>query len=461
MKSATVLSILCALLLASRVAAQCEPQHILPPPADTGGKFGYDMQLNDHHLIVADYQGDTPCAGGTCSTGAVHAYRRETPDGPWVLRQTVYPVDVQPGDGFGKVVHLDGDRMIVGATSADLGGVGTGGAYIFEFTGDTWEETARFASPAPHFMSQFGRGVFLDGGDGIALVTQYTGQVFVFTESVGAWRLAEVLSPPDAPDGGDAFGDAIAMNDEWLFLGAHYDGVRGSSSGAVYAYRREGVADFEFDQKIYPPDPEAKPTFGSSVIVHNDALLVAGPEAEGVFTGQGAVYEFALIDGLWTLRQRLTHVPMARNEFFGVGIAVHGQTLLVGAHGRREPGIGGAAFMYRRGSNGAWSPAGQLRPAGGGGYYGVSVAVHRSDAVVGAPYSQSGGLITGAAFAFDLECHLCRPDLDADGTLTIFDFLTFFNLFDAGDARADFDGDGELTIFDFLAFQTAFDAGCE
>ncbi len=55
----------------------------------------------------------------------------------------------------------------------------------------------------------------------------------------------------------------------------------------------------------------------------------------------------------------------------------------------------------------------------------------------------------------------CRVDLDGDGELTIFDFLAFQNLFDAGDLAADFDGDGSLTIFDFLAFQNEFDAGCE
>jgi hypothetical protein len=54
----------------------------------------------------------------------------------------------------------------------------------------------------------------------------------------------------------------------------------------------------------------------------------------------------------------------------------------------------------------------------------------------------------------------CRADLDGDGELTIFDFLAFQNLFDAGDPAADFDGDGSLTIFDFLAFQNAFDVGC-
>jgi len=54
----------------------------------------------------------------------------------------------------------------------------------------------------------------------------------------------------------------------------------------------------------------------------------------------------------------------------------------------------------------------------------------------------------------------CEADLDGDGVLTLFDFLEFQNLFDAGDPIADFDGDGSLTLFDFLAFQNAFDAGC-
>ncbi|MFI4882493.1 MAG: GC-type dockerin domain-anchored protein [Phycisphaerales bacterium JB064] len=54
----------------------------------------------------------------------------------------------------------------------------------------------------------------------------------------------------------------------------------------------------------------------------------------------------------------------------------------------------------------------------------------------------------------------CPADLDGDGELTIFDFLRYQNLFDAGNLLADFDEDGELTIFDFLAFQNAFDAGC-
>jgi len=71
------------------------------------------------------------------------------------------------------------------------------------------------------------------------------------------------------------------------------------------------------------------------------------------------------------------------------------------------------------------------------------------------------GPFPDAAVAVDtLLASFCRPDLDGDGELTIFDFLEFQNRFDAGDVVADFDGDGALTIFDYLAFQNEFEAGC-
>lgn len=54
----------------------------------------------------------------------------------------------------------------------------------------------------------------------------------------------------------------------------------------------------------------------------------------------------------------------------------------------------------------------------------------------------------------------CPADLDGDGDLTIFDFLEFQSLFDAGDPRADVFFDGRLDVFDFLEFLNLFEAGC-
>ncbi|NRA57990.1 MAG: right-handed parallel beta-helix repeat-containing protein [Phycisphaerales bacterium] len=82
-----------------------------------------------------------------------------------------------------------------------------------------------------------------------------------------------------------------------------------------------------------------------------------------------------------------------------------------------------------------------------------------ADRIFDAADDPSKGVVTFDPIATD--CDDCPADLDGDGRLTLFDFLAFQTLFDAGDAAADFDGDGRLTLFDFLAFQTAFDTGCE
>ena len=72
-----------------------------------------------------------------------------------------------------------------------------------------------------------------------------------------------------------------------------------------------------------------------------------------------------------------------------------------------------------------------------------------------------GDLLLAQSLLFVAGGDECRADLDGDGQLSLFDFLAFQNLFDAGDLTADFDGDGDLTLFDFWAFQNEFDIGCD
>lgn len=57
----------------------------------------------------------------------------------------------------------------------------------------------------------------------------------------------------------------------------------------------------------------------------------------------------------------------------------------------------------------------------------------------------------------------CEPDLNGDGTLDLFDFLAFVNLFNSKDPRADCTPIGcepQLDLFDFLCFVNKFNAGC-
>jgi PQQ-like domain len=54
----------------------------------------------------------------------------------------------------------------------------------------------------------------------------------------------------------------------------------------------------------------------------------------------------------------------------------------------------------------------------------------------------------------------CYADCDADGSLTIDDFICLQTLFALADPYADCDADGALSIDDFICFQTLFAIGC-
>jgi subtilisin family serine protease len=76
--------------------------------------------------------------------------------------------------------------------------------------------------------------------------------------------------------------------------------------------------------------------------------------------------------------------------------------------------------------------------------------------------SLAGGGIDKAPIAPGLFIHSapCAPDLDRSGTLDLFDFLAFNNLFNARDPAADWNADSAFDLFDFLGFVNSFNAGC-
>lgn len=104
---------------------------------------------------------------------------------------------------------------------------------------------------------------------------------------------------------------------------------------------------------------------------------------------------------------------------------------------------------------------GRLAPASGQSMASVVVFKARADdPLIGQPLTIRLSGPTQANFD-DVRMTTCRADVDGDGLLTVFDFLSFQNFFAVGDLRADFQADGVLDFFDFLAFQNAFSGGCD
>ncbi|NRA59138.1 MAG: FG-GAP repeat protein [Phycisphaerales bacterium] len=437
----------------SQASAECEPDRLLSPPTWRSTDFGLTVAMTDGRVIVGDSRGSDGLA-----SGVVHIYALD--DRMWTLEQSIRPADAQFGDGFGFHVTTDGERIIVGAIRADLvGGIAAGAAYVFDFDGTRWVETGRLVPPEPIAWSSFGSRVTIDGG--LAVVNQNE-TLYVFEETADGWQWVDRIQASDRTGERQGFGTPVYLTPDWLFVGAPFDHVIEQNMGAVYVYRRNGT-DLAFMQKLVPTDRGIRPRLGYTLAFDGTSVFAAGPIADGDEESQGIVYRYTLDDNQWTLAQEITSDPPVRRADFGRGLAVRDGVLVIGASDEdREPLHQGAAYVFREQPNGDWAQVARIGAVEDAYLYGYAVATDGRHATIGAPFQYDPVEVRtiGAAYIADLSCLTCPPDLDADGRLTLFDFLTFFNAFDAGDPRADLDGDGELTLFDFLAFQDAFDAGC-
>jgi hypothetical protein len=109
-------------------------------------------------------------------------------------------------------------------------------------------------------------------------------------------------------------------------------------------------------------------------------------------------------------------------------------------------------------------------------HYAILVTLLAGDVLPGVSFVQDayagGALLTKEAFdkpmivrpghdmLFSAGFTSCTADINGDGELNIFDFISFQGVFTSGDMAADCNQDGVLNVLDFVCFQSKFLAGC-
>lgn len=144
-------------------------------------------------------------------------------------------------------------------------------------------------------------------------------------------------------------------------------------------------------------DPHEWAVFGVDVSISADGQrIVVGAELGNVGPTQfqGKAYVFQRDGSGWLEEAILTASDGASNQRFGSGVAIAGDTVLVGAYEAQ------AAYVFRR-DGGEWTQRAILHGSGstGGGWFGYRVALSGdgSIAVVGAQHSRES---FGSAYVF-------------------------------------------------------------
>lgn len=147
--------------------------------------------------------------------------------------------------------------------------------------------------------------------------------------------------------------------------------------------------------KLVASDAGSHDKFGFSLDLDGDTLVIGAPSHYSTPTGPGSVYFFLRDGGTWNEMSEIFASDGLLGDEFGHAVSLDGDTLLVGAPfvEDEEGAFMGAAYVFARGGDGAWSEVHKFQPAdiAGGDFFGDSVALDGDTAVIAG---------AGAAYVF-------------------------------------------------------------
>ena len=319
-------------------------------------------------------------------------------------------------DGFGGRIALDGDTLVVGASSEDTSVPNSGAVYVFIRSNRGWTQQAYLKASNAVAGDGFGGSVALAGNTlaiGAPFKDSGAGAVYVFTRRNGVWTEEASLkaSNTEAPDN---FGGGVALVGDTLVVGAPFEdsnatGINDNDkqsnneavdSGAVYIFTRSSGA---WTQQAYvkASNTGAFDGFGGPLAFAGNTLVVgaSGQDTDG--TNSGAVYVFtrSVANGVttWSQQAFLKATNVKAGEQFGASVTLSGDTLAVGAPAPPNPGnsAGGSGTVYVFTRNGTtWAQQAEVKASNAAvlDEFGRSVALDGEMLVVGAPGEDSSAV---------------------------------------------------------------------
>ncbi len=273
------------------------------------------------------------------------------------------------GDDFGSSVAIDDGTAVVGAPKDD----DKGSAYVFTKVSGVWSQVVKLTASDGAANDQFGWSVAMDG-DTVVVGARgdegKPGAAYVFTRVSGVWSEVIKLTASDgAAD--DQFGHSVAMDGDTVVIGAHQDDSKDdddndvTNSGSAYVFTKpttgDGWAGSSGNEtaKLTASERTAYDRFGRSVAVHGNTVVV-GAHLDDNKRGSAYVFTKPTTDGGWadstgTETAKLTASDGETDDYFGYSVAVDNDTVFVGAQRDHAPSNdSGSAYVFTK-PDGGWA----------------------------------------------------------------------------------------------------------
>lgn len=142
------------------------------------------------------------------------------------------------------------------------------------------------------------------------------------------------------------------------------------------------------DRTLAASDAASYDVFGYGLAIDGESLLVGSRGSDTPQQNSGAVYAYRRVSGNWAQAQKLVFPTALRDDQIGTSVALSGSVAVAGAPGR---GLSGAAFVLRF-DGGTWFSQTEVSDASAGSAseFGAAAACSPNLVAIGAPNSPEG-----------------------------------------------------------------------
>ena len=377
-----------------------EQSKLTASDSDLFYRFGHSLSVDGDRMLVGSPYHDN-INGNESGAAYIFDY-----DGThWVESAQLLPSDGAEDDKFGISVSISGDKAVVGSKS-DAQGYNSGAVYVYEYDGANWLESAKLLPSDGAESDLFGESVSLSGdrvligsigSDGQSVDA---GAVFVYEFDGVSWAQSAKLTASDGVDS-DRFGSSVSLSGDRALIGDPSNFHNSSVSGAAYIFDFNGN-NWAETTKLVADDPRLLDYYGNSVSLDGERAIVGvfGDDDNGTDSGSAYIYDYNGFN--WAQSAKLTASDGVANDKFGISLHLSGNRAVIGASGDSiNGGNSGSAYYYEfDGVN--WIEKSNLSAGDGddGDSLGTSVFLANNQAVAGAP---NQNIYTGAVYMFDVD----------------------------------------------------------
>ena len=314
-------------------------------------------------------------------SGSVTVAKKE--GGQWKFVKKIYQSLGTSYDYYGRALDADNTTLVVGAPGVEEGGKNQiGEVYLYQINSleNNYISYSTVRCPDKVNGQYFGYAVAIDGNY-LAVGAVYddaqgsnAGAVYIFKKTNNVWTYQQKITGIGGT--GSQFGYALAMDGGNLVIGEPFaTNTRGASAGYIYYYQLSGNT-FNYLNRFSPPAAGDYQYFGSSVSL-SGTIGCASTYRHNNNSGYVKLYTKGA--NSWIAGTTL-YGDNQTNSNFGQTVVVEGDKIVVGATGQSK------VFRYQK-QGSSWIENGAIENTNTY-YFGFNVSISGDQVMIGCPYSE-------------------------------------------------------------------------